>query len=322
MIYNEELDLYAILDNNYMVYLFSGDGKFVSSSLKVRGEGPSEYQLIVDMKFNPYLHTLDLLNPYGRIYSYDKFFNLVSLKDLEQTEMVFNYFMAINENEYVLNPASGKEGGKIYFADFTTKEIKKTVHYSPSLSTINMDRETFYHINGKDYFVPNGINYYCYQIDTVEEKLLPLMKFDFGSKEIKEKTLPEITQRDVEDKEIMTILNQIEKRNRYLEESDYYLPIIKFFNDDFVYLHFIQHRKPTNFIYNRKTGAYFLQRGKQPLKMLFCFAIQDNVLLSIVDSYDMDKHLNEDLMSEEEIAKIKALKEDDNPVIVKYYLKK
>lgn len=322
MMYSQELDLYAILDNNFIVYLFSGEGAFVSSSDKVRGDGPGEYQLIVDMKFNPYLKTIDLLNPYGRIYSYDKFFNLISLKDLEQRKMVFNHFMAINENEYVLTPSSESKGDEIYLADFSTKKIDKAMQYSTSLSTINMDRETFYSINGNNYFIPKGINYYCYQIDTIGRKLIPLMKFDFGKEEIKESALPEITKRNVEDREIMTLLNQIEKRNKYLEESDYYLPIIKFFNNDFVYLHFIKHRRPANFIYNRKTGQSFLQRGSKPLKMPFCFAIQDNMLLSIVDPYDINKYLDENLMSEEETAKVQSLKEDDNPIIVKYYLKK
>lgn len=321
MVYSQELDLYAILDNNYNVYLFSGDGKFVSSSEKVRGEGPGEYQLIVDMKFNPYLKTIDLLNPYGRIYSYDKLFNLVSLKDLEQKEEVFTHFMPISKDKYLFSPPPTRDAGNIYMADLTQKKTKKMNYDNVILSIINMDRETFYDINGQFYFIPKGINYYCYQVDTIKQELIPIIKFDFGKEEIEESTLPGAGRNEAE-KASELFAKQMDERRFYLEESDHYLPLIKFFNDDFAYVYFIKHRKSSCFIYNRKTGESFLRRQDNPLRMPFHFAIQDNVLLSIADPYDMSKYINENLMSKEDIAKVEALKDDDNPVIIKYYLER
>lgn len=148
------------------------------------------------------------------------------------------------------------------------------------------------------------------------------MKLDFGAEEIKESSLPGIAKKNANEKELSLALDQMAERNRFLEESGHYLPLIKFFNDDFVYVHFIKHRKPGNFVYNRNTGKSFLQRGDTPLKMPFSFAIQDNVLLSITDPNEMSQYVNNEFMSEEEQEKIKYLKEDDNPIILKYYLVK
>lgn len=321
MMYSQELDLYAILDNNFSVYLFSGDGRFIASSAKARGDGPEQYQLVVDMKFNPYLKTIDLLNPYGRIYSYDKQFNLVSLKDLEQKKDVFTHFMAINQDKYLLSPTPTRDAGNIYFADLALKKTQKVNYDHTILSIINMDRETFYHIDGRFYFIPKGINYYCYQVDTTKQELIPIIKFDFGKEEIEEGTLPGAGKNEV-GKSIELFEKQMDERRVYLEESDHYLPLIKFFNDDFAYIYFIKHRKSSCFIYNRKTGKSFLRQQDNPLRMPFHFAIQDNILFSIADPYEMDKYINETFMSKEEIDKVKSLKEDDNPVIIKYYLKK
>ena len=52
-----------------------------------------------------------------------------------------------------------------------------------------------------------------------------------------------------------------------------------------------------------------------------CFGFVDNVLLSICQPDFVSKVVDRNLMSSEEIHKMEALKEDDNPVILKYYLK-
>ena len=57
------------------------------------------------------------------------------------------------------------------------------------------------------------------------------------------------------------------------------------------------------------------------LKMPFCFSINDNVLYSIVESYEIERYINENYMSEVTLNKIRNLNEEDNPVIIKYYLR-
>lgn len=60
----------------------------------------------------------------------------------------------------------------------------------------------------------------------------------------------------------------------------------------------------------------------KPFIMHPCFGIVDNVLMAIYDAYYVPKLVDSDLMSSEEIYKMEQLKEEDNPVILKYYLRK
>lgn len=64
-----------------------------------------------------------------------------------------------------------------------------------------------------------------------------------------------------------------------------------------------------------------LNEGK-PFVMQICFGIADNVLMAIADAYHVQELVSMDLMSPDEIEKISRLKDEDNPVILKYYLRK
>ena len=77
-----------------------------------------------------------------------------------------------------------------------------------------------------------------------------------------------------------------------------------------------------HFIYNRKNKERFFLKEETPFLMCPCFGIVDNVLLAICQPDIVHKFVDRKFMSSEEIHKMEALNEDDNPVILKYYLKK
>lgn len=54
VIYNKEMDIYTICTRDQVIFTFSGNGDFISNSKKVQGQGPNEYYMALDMKFNPY----------------------------------------------------------------------------------------------------------------------------------------------------------------------------------------------------------------------------------------------------------------------------
>jgi len=49
----------AIYDKDQVVSTFSGTGKFISNSINRQGQGPEEYSMAVDIKFNPFLKVLN-----------------------------------------------------------------------------------------------------------------------------------------------------------------------------------------------------------------------------------------------------------------------
>lgn len=62
--------MYVLYSGEQIVYTFSGDGKYIANSKKRRGQGPEDYTMVLDINLNPYLKGIDMLNPYGTVYTY------------------------------------------------------------------------------------------------------------------------------------------------------------------------------------------------------------------------------------------------------------
>ena len=126
------------------------------------------------------------------------------------------------------------------------------------------------------------------------------------------------------DEERRKITEDATERYQYLRKSGKTLPLLKFFNDDYVYIFLAKAVRGygSHYIYNRKKNEGFLLKEGKPFFMYPCFGIVDNMLLAICQPDIVHKFVDRKFMSSEEIHKMEALKEDDNPVILKYYLKK
>lgn len=324
IMYDKAMDIFAIYDKNQVVSIFSGTGKFVSSSISKQGQGPEEYSMAVDIKFNPFLKGIDLLDPHGVIYTYSPEFKLLSKQKIK-SKFALNTLMALSLDSYVFTNPFLWTDEEVLFANMKTQQITN-VNYSGTISVENtMDKDKFYTIGDKFYFVPNGVNYYFYQIDEKAMELTPIMYLDFGNSTIEEKDLPgrATAKKYQSDKEMMELTEETAERADFLRNSNYVIPLIKFFNDDYVYVFFVQNRDPGgNFIFNRKKKEGFLLRDKKLFIMKFCFGIVDNVLMAICYPDEVIMYTDPRFMSSDEISKMKELKDDDNPVILKYYLKK
>ena len=326
VMYDKETDVYAVYTRDQVIFTFSGNGDFISNSKKMQGQGPDEYYMVVDMKFNPYLKGIDLLNPYGTIYTYSSDFKLLGRRKIKP-EFPIDHLMALNLEEYIFTYPFLWTNQEVAFANLKTQQVYNA-DYSGTISSGNsMAKDCFYKIGDDFYFIPPGINYYFYRIDTKGMKLIPIMYLDFGDLEIKEADLPgrAMGKRVDSDEERARVVKEAQERAQFLRHSNNHIvPLIKFFNDDYVYVYFVKSTQGagSNFIYNRKTKKSFLTKEDKPFIMNFCFGIVDNVLLSIRQPEYVSRLVDRRLMSTEEIYKMEQLKEDDNPVIIKYYWKK
>lgn len=61
--------MFVIYTSDQIIYTFSGNGQYVANSKKMKGQGPEDYVMVLDINLNPYLKGIDLLNPYGTIYT-------------------------------------------------------------------------------------------------------------------------------------------------------------------------------------------------------------------------------------------------------------
>lgn len=328
--YDREMDMYAIYGKDQVVYTFKGDGSFIANSKKVQGEGPKEYHMAVDIKFNPYQKGIDLLDPYGKIYTYSPAFDLISLKEIEP-EFFFDALMALDTCCYIFTTPAIWTNQEVTLVNLETKQ-QSIAKYDGMISSGNtMDKECFYKNGSKFYFVPKGVNYYFYEIDQKKKELNPIIYLDFGDSEISVEGLPGCatggrtgTEKGKTDDKRDYFMKGMQERSQYLRESNVIVPLIKFFNEDFVYIHF---KKGLNgygghYIYNRKKKKGFLLNERKPFFMQPCFGVVDNILIAICDACYVSRLVDINLMSPDEIRKMEQLKEEDNPVILKYYLQR
>ena len=82
VVYCEELNAYLIVDKQQTVSLFSKNGEFIADSKNCRGKGPKEYQILADANYNPFTKSIDILSPYGTIYSYNTDFKFIQKRVL------------------------------------------------------------------------------------------------------------------------------------------------------------------------------------------------------------------------------------------------
>ena len=114
-------------------------------------------------------------------------------------------------------------------------------------------------------------------------------------------------------------LDIIDRKNSYLLSSNYMLPIIRMINDSFIYIHLISNRKPYDFIYDRVREKGFLITPDCPVSFYRCFAMQDNVLYTLLYPYEMDKYITEShrkFMTGETWDKVKNIEDEDNPIVI------
>lgn len=326
--YNKDMDIYAVYGKNQVVSTFSGDGSFIANSKHMKGKGPKEYNMVTNMNFNPYMKGLDLLNPYGIIYTYSPTFELISKKKID-TEFFLDASISLNSDDYIFTTPAIWTNQEVNFVNLKTQHFD-IANYSGTISSNNtMDKECFYKIGNNFYFVPRGINYYFYRIDDIKKKLIPIIYLDLGESEIQEDNLPGCavgektgTERTKTDSKRDKLLKGMQERAQFIRDERLIAPLVKFFNDDYVYIFFTRGMQGNggHYIYNRKSRKGFLLNEGKPFVMQPCFGIEDNVLMAITDAYYVPRVVDTSLMSPQEIYKMEQLKEEDNPVILKYYL--
>ena len=325
--YYKDSELYLIFDNRQVISLFSKDGHFISNSQSMIGDGPQNYQIAVDAIYNSFNKCIEILSPYGDIYQYDIHFNFIKKKKINSNSLIFTRFFPINETQYILTPViRGYEDAVIYIYDFNKEEISNPISYqNDCITTLRMNYNPFTLINKSIFISPLCLNYYFYRFSAEEQKLIPFIKLDFENKSISKKNLikqfgnPESKMNNQDEiKKNFKILNNM---NSKLLNSEEYLPVIKMINDNYIYIYIIKGKDRITYLYDRIKKRSYTQTNNSSFKMNFCLNIEGNTLTSIIQPYEVDDYLNTSIIPPKELEKLKIIKEDDNPIIVKYKLK-
>lgn len=325
-LYLKEQKMYLIIDSRQYVYLFDENGTYISSSNACRGEGPHEYLMATDVTYNPYSNLIEIYSPTGKgiIHRYDLSFNWIENRLLSHNDNFIAWRMdVLAENMYAFDPVCDKE------EDFTIRLYDFSANEPPHLenvplveegyvSTLTMMQKSFSQCDSALYYTPYFMDYHFYEYNLQLRNFKPIYELDLGNKVTKEEL----------DEKLASRLNTEEflwEKCEYLLSSHYLLPIIRLIDDSFVYACCIQNKETYHLIYNRKTKHSYFLSPKSPVKMHRCYALQDNVLATILFPYELEAYTNEEsrkYMSENTLRKLEEVKDEDNPVIIKYYLAK
>lgn len=332
ILYDKTMNLYAIYNREQIVMTFTGDGEFVGSSKKMRGSGPQEYNMVLDINFNPFLKGIDLLNPYGTIYTYAPTFKELIAKRTIKPEFFYDGLLALNENEYLFTIPAFWTGGEICHTNITNNQETSLPYKGTISAAVSMQKRSFYKKDNTIYFIPNELNYFIYQFDEAGRKLVPIIFLDFGDESIDESSLPGYAtgkrtkkpKGSGQDMQRERAIAGMTERRQFITSTDYMIPYIKLVNENYIYVYIDTGKGGLgmHYIYNRKTKRNFLLENKKTFYLRPFFDLtEDNVLLTISEPFYIKENVDTRLMSPKDIETMKQLKEDDNPVILKYYLK-
>lgn len=322
IMYAEEEGLFLVVDKRNVISIFTDAGEFYANSESLMGDAPQQYNSIVDVSYCKRKKSIEIMTINGEIKSYDLTLTFNGYKKITIEGYIPSQFMALDSSVYVTSPTIN-QNENLFFVDTKSQDLWEA-YYDNSIANITMDVNAFYNIGDRYFFVPKGINYYFYEIDKKKKDIYPFIYLDFLGDIIDVDKLPgdvNFGKYDSEKRNMINYFKEMKKRDDYLVESGYYLPIIKFFNEKYVYIHAIKKRKPYNYIYNRTTKETFVQQGNVPVSMRFCLGINDNVLYTYINPYKIEKYYDADLITTESKERIAKVQEEDNIIIVKYHLK-
>lgn len=319
---------YLIVDKRQIVYLFSKDGSFISSSHNYQGGGSNQYNILVDAIYNPYTKNIEILNPFGSIYSYDMSFNFLGKRDLQKKSIhTFSRFYPLSDDSYILLPTLlGEKDAVMCFCDYSRQSIISVEDYTADfISTLTMNHNPFMQLNGEIYFLPICLDYNIYRINQDSCKLSKYITYSLGENDVYKEALEErfgdLSNRKSDEESLKKSFAVMEKVNDYLLRSDIPIPVIKQMNDSYLYFYVINNGVRETVIYDRKSKKSIFHSNKHPVCLNFCLHLDRNCLYSIIYPYEMDRYIDKSLLDENELKKLDHVKDDDNPIILRYVLR-
>jgi hypothetical protein len=322
---------YLLFDSNQTVFLFDEAGKFVSSSQHCRGEGPKEYMTASDVLYNPYHDLIEIYDPNngGSIIGYDENFNFQrKIKLGHKKGFTAQIVSALDSTLYALEPVRLKESD-LYLTLFEHNENGDSRQVSVPcceegyVAPLNMMQKVFTQTDAALYYSPDYMDYHFYLFDVENRTFAPVCRLDVGDDVVTRKKL-DAQYDEASFTDVLKNQEIINRKNTYLLSSDYMLPIIRLINDSYIYVHLISDRKPYDYVYDRSSGKGFLVTPDCPVSFYRCFAMQDNVLYTLLYPYELEKYITEEhrkYMTDDTWNLLQYIEEEDNPIVVEYHLK-
>lgn len=293
------------ITNGYKEVLkFDAEGRFVQSTLPKRGENSNEYIFA----YNCYVDKEDNLGIYEmflpRIQKYNKDFEYMETLPVEIPNTLSSLrartHVKLNDSIYAF-----KDIFDIHFYSATKKQVVKTLHeefpgllgWTTHLMLVDYDNKWHY-----------SRSYSCdtlFYLDEKELELKPELVFDFGGKSFNVNDLPSNM--------------SAEYYQKIIVETDKFLVLEKINLSDKKFCIFMGDGN-SYVSYTTKKGSTVYRINKQnPFPVPE--AIEHNAFYKLVWPVDLEEHIKTELLDKESLKRLPQIKDDDNPVLIRYKLK-
>lgn len=308
-------DSIFILDKKQAtIFLFNGEGKYLNK-LSQQGNGPTEYYDLEDFTFNKYTNSLELLSVYGGVYCFSLNFEFIERFPLPDEMVPVHRFAVIDSCTRVFFNSVRPHKVEIYNLcnkDFKGEyfEIPRHIYREASLGGPFLLRNRQ---EGEAVFTQAFSNT-VYSVFPSSFK--PRYRWDFGSYNFSiDELKPGLSQQEYDN-----ILRNSSFQSSHafpftanIENSGFYLAQFGFGAEN----------KLFTVLFDKKTGRYKkFEKLEEGLFFPYYPIMREDAIYAIArDAFIVNSYLNDRIKTEHAIS-IENYREDQNPMLLKYKLKK
>jgi hypothetical protein len=297
-----------------VIFAFDSLGRFLFSTMPLRGQGPGEYISMTDFSINPVTGNMEILDPLKlKIMVYDKNGKFVKNIDISNVSYPIGHFISLSNDLYLFYAEDDRKGKKLlrFFSAEENKIIKEMLDLPENtyhLVTVNLS--LFYWFDSKLHFSHGYYSNEVYQIGD-DMSLQEKYSFDFGKYTFRYENLPDGKDKffyrsfDIENKKNYAFIMNKSENSRFL--FCFYL------FDDKLYIH--RYNKQTH---RQETVSYNFRSGTQigPPNVL-----TDEYIYNVVEPEFVSMMIPKEFSTPQLNEIVDKIIEDDNPVIIRFKLK-
>ncbi|WP_106829117.1 6-bladed beta-propeller [Parabacteroides pacaensis] len=308
-------DKYYALDKPLcLIFVFDKAGKFLFK-IGTKGPGPREYAFIQDFNINPFSGNMEILEPYGRIHTYDLSGNFIETRRIAYPGFrVAHSLAALDSTTYVSQSIFAPK--KILYFNL---DEQKLLHeeYEEDMSIGSYANNPYQY--QKDWFFFWPFHPVVYKMG--KERLEVAFRFDFGkyTKDGRTAILSKESER-----------NFAKRTEEMFDQYSYMIQAVRH-NNKYIFASLLwkDEDHKANIIYDRSTGKskYILDfdekvwfnsyRGEEII-------ITDEYALMPIQWVDLEKRITKEMLDDKQKAILEKLLQADteqNPILIKYWFK-
>lgn len=298
--------IYVLDESLPALYVFDEEGNFQRSIGKI-GQGPGEYSLIYDFLIDEKKEIIELLSPYGSIYSYQLNGEFIERRILPDHVPNYQKMIYLADNMLLVSSIVLPEE---YGLSLLSRDSLSLINgFWKKNRMINIfSISGFYEYNSSVFF-SSGLHNDVYEV--TPDSLVLAYTWDFGEKttDIEKYKFSEDYERNFSSEQREFFRKVDDKEYPYwLASQDqnkiYYHTVVR-----------IGKNENKNLFYNKSTKEYRLfettKEGIKLNKLLFT----DDYMVGIIPFSNKDCYLQSGLLNEAGKDKVRAYIEDDNPLL-------